>query len=209
MQKELILVGGGGHCRSVAEAARAQGWHIKGVLDPAMKPGEESFGLICLGDDDSIPQFADECEFICTVGAIGVPELRNKIISKMEKTGVKFATVIAPTAYVATDAVIGEGTVVLNRVVINANVKIGRNVILNTGSIVEHDSTVGDSTHVSTGAIMNGNCHVGRDCFVASGSIMMHGTSIGDRVVVGVGSTVSKNLTEPGVYLGSPARKIK
>ena len=98
---------------------------------------------------------------------------------------------------------------VLNRVVVNANAKIGRNVILNTGSIIEHDSSVGDSTHVSTGAIMNGNCHAGRNCFVASGVIMMHGISIGDEVVVGIGSMVSKNLMEPGVYLGTPARKIK
>ncbi len=209
MQRELILVGGGGHCRSVAEAAKAKGWKVRGVLDPAMKPGEEHCGLVCLGNDDNIPEYVADCDFVCTVGAIGVPELRNKIISKMEMAGAKFATIIAPTAYIASDAEIGEGTVVLNRVIVNANVKIGRNVILNTGAIVEHDSTVGDSTHVSTGAIMNGNCHVGSNCFMASGTIMMHGTSVGDEVVVGVGSIVSKDLMEPGVYLGSPARKIK
>lgn len=205
----MILVGGGGHCRSVAEAAFAQGWKIKGVLEPAMKPGDKIGQLTVLGNDDDIPKYIDDHLFVVTVGAVGIPELRNKIIAKLRLAGATMATIIAPSAYVASDAEIGDGTVILNRAVVNANAKIGTNVILNTGCIVEHDSSVGDSTHVSTGAILNGNCHVGKDCFIASGTIMMHGLTVTDRVMVGVGSTVSKNIDESGIYIGSPARKIK
>lgn len=209
MDRELILVGGGGHCRSVYEAALAQGWKIKGVLDPCLTPGERIGNMTVLGNDDDIFRFVGDCAFVVTVGAIGVPDLRNKIIEKLKGNNAVFGTVVAPSAFVASDVKIGEGSVILNNVVLNANVEIGTNAIINTGAIIEHDSSVGDTTHISTGAILNGGCHVGKDCFIASGVIMMHGLSVGDRIVVGVGGVISKNLSEPGTYVGVPVRKIK
>lgn len=208
-KKGLILVGGGGHCRSVAAAAEAVGLKVTGVLDPAHDPGDKIGNLTILGNDDDAGNFIDDNKFVVTVGAIGVPSLRNRVISGMERIGVEFGKVIAPTAFVASDAEIGAGTVVLNQAVVNANAKVGRHVIINTGAIIEHDAIVGDNTHVSTRAVVNGGCSIGKECFIGSGVVVMHGVKIGDRVVVGAGSTVSRDLTEPGTYLGFPARKIK
>lgn len=205
----LILVGGGGHCRSVAAVAEAMGVKLTGVLDPAMAPGAKMGNLLVLGDDADAVKFKADNRFVVTVGAIGVPHLRNRVIAEMERMGVEFGKVIAPTAFIASDAEIGEGTVVLNQCVVNANAKVGKHVIINTGAIVEHDATVGDNTHVSTRAVINGGCSVGCDCFIGSGVVVMHGVKIGDKVVVGAGSTVNRDLTESGTYLGFPARKIK
>ena len=41
MQKSLILVGGGGHCKSVLEAVESAGYSILGVLDMPEEIGKE------------------------------------------------------------------------------------------------------------------------------------------------------------------------
>ena len=41
MNKPLILIGGGGHCKSVIEAAESAGYSILGILDMPEDVGNE------------------------------------------------------------------------------------------------------------------------------------------------------------------------
>lgn len=50
---------------------------------------------------------------------------------------------------------------------------------------------------------------VGRDCWLGARVTVLGGVRIADGCVVGAGSTVTRDLTEPGVYAGSPARLVK
>ena len=71
MEKELILIGGGGHCRSVIEAVESSGRKIRGILDLPELIGTEVSGYPVIGSDDDISWFVDDCEFIVTVGSLG------------------------------------------------------------------------------------------------------------------------------------------
>lgn len=210
MNKPLILIGGGGHCKSVIEAAESAGYQIMGVLDMPEDVGKEILSTKVIGTDDDIPQYIDKAEFVITVGFIKNPAIRIKLYNKVKEAGGKLATIIASTAYVSKYATIGEGTVVMHQAFVNAGAKVGNNVILNTFTNVEHDAVIGDQCHISTGTMVNGDCKVGTNCFIGSQSVLANAITIGDDIVIGAGSLVRKSISEKGIYYGNPAiLKIK
>lgn len=210
MDKYLILVGGGGHCKSVIEVAESCGYNILGILDHPSELGKEILGYKVIGNDDDMVQYVDKAQFIVTVGSIKDPSLRKRLHDQIRAIGGSLATIIASTAYVSKRATIGEGTVVMHFAMVNADAKIGTGCIINTHSNIEHDAVVGDYCHISTGAMVNGGCIVGNDVFLGSQSVMANGTSICDGCVIGAGSLVRKSFRVKGIYSGNPAiLKIK
>ena len=208
--KDLILIGGGGHCKSVLEAAESAGYNILGVLDMPEDVGKEVLSTNVIGTDDDILEYVDKAEFVITVGFIKNPSTRIRLYNKVKEVGGKLATIIASTAYVSKYATVGEGTVVLHQAFVNAGAKVGCNVILNTCTNIEHDAVIGDHCHISTGTMVNGECKVGERCFIGSQSVLANGISIGDDAIVGAGSLVRKSISEKGIYSGNPAiLKIK
>lgn len=208
--KPLILVGGGGHCKSILETAESAGYSILGVLDMPEEVGKDILCTKVIGTDDDIPAYVDKAEFVITVGFIKNPSTRIRLYNKVKEAGGKFATIIASTAYVSKYATIGEGTVVLHQAFVNAGAKVGCNVILNTATNIEHDAVIGDHCHISTGTMVNGDCKVGDRCFIGSLSVLANGISIGEDIIVGAGSLVRKSISEKGIYSGNPAiLKIK
>lgn len=208
--KPLILVGGGGHCKSVIEVAESAGYEILGVLDMPEDKGKEILSTKVIGTDDDISTYVDNAEFVITVGFIKNPATRIKLFNRVKKAGGKLATIIASTAYVSKYATIGEGTVVMHHAFVNAGAKVGNNVILNTFTNIEHDVLIGDQCHISTGVMVNGDCKVGKNCFIGSQSVLANGITIGDDIIVGAGSLVRKSINIKGIYSGNPAiLKIK
>lgn len=206
--KPLVLIGGGGHCKSVIEVAESAGYQILGVLDLPEEVGKTVLGTRVIGTDDDIPAYVDMADFVITVGFIKDPSIRIKLYNKVREFGGELATIIASTAYVSKYATIGKGTVVFHHAFVNAGAIIGNNVILNTAINIEHDAVVGDHCHISTGAMVNGECRVGERCFIGSQSVIANGISIGGDIIVGAGSFVRKSITEKGVYSGNPATLI-
>ena len=80
MKRPLILVCGGGHCKSVIEAAESAGFAIKGILDVAERIGDDVLGYKIVGTDDDAALYAAECDFVVTLGFIKSAAVRNHII---------------------------------------------------------------------------------------------------------------------------------
>ena len=204
--KSLILLGGGGHCKSVIDAAESAGYQILGILDVPEEVGKEVLSAKIIGTDDDIPAYVDKAEFVITVGFIKNPSIRIKLYNKVKAAGGKLATVVASTAYVSKYAEIGEGTVVMHHAFVNAGAKVGCNVILNTFSNIEHDAVIGNHCHISTGVMVNGEVHIGNNVFVGSQSVIHNCKTITDDVIIAAGTVVSKNLIKPGIYAGNPVK---
>lgn len=208
--KPIILLGGGGHCKSVIEVAESAGRQILGILDRPDEAGKEVLGYRVIGTDDDIAQYADKAEFMITVGFIKSPAIRERLFRQVKEAGGQLATIVASTAYVSRHATLGEGTVVMHHAFVNAGARVGCNVILNTFCNIEHDAVVGDQCHISTGTMVNGDCQVGRNVFIGSQSVLANGITVGDDIIVGAGSLVRKSIKIKGIYSGNPAiLKIK
>lgn len=206
----LILIGGGGHCKSVIEASLSAGDEPYGILDLPELRGSRILCCEVIGNDTDIPRLAANPtnEFVVTVGSIEDSSLRRRLQESVENAGGRMAVVVASSATVSRFASLGAGTVVLHHASVNASACVGRGCIINTAANVEHDVTIGDFTHISTGAMVNGGARIGCDCFIGSGAVVRNGVSICDGAVIGAGSVVSRDITREGVYVGIPARKI-
>ena len=203
--KPLVLIGGGGHCKSVIDVAESAGYQILGILDMPEDVGKEILSAKVIGTDDDISLYVNKAEFLITVGFIKNLAVRIKLYNRVKEAGGKFSTIIASTAYVSKYATIGEGTVIMHHAFVNAGAKVGNNVIVNTFSNIEHDAMIGDQCHISTGTMVNGDCKVGNNVFIGSQSVLANGITIGDDIIVGAGSLVRKSISEKGIYSGNPA----
>lgn len=208
--KSLILIGGGGHCKSAIDVIEADcGYSIVGITDQNEKIGKMISGYEIIAGDDELPELVKVHKHcLVTVGQLKSADLKKTLFQLAKKAGALLPVIASPHAIVSAHSTIGEGSLILHRAVINSHASVGVNCIINTGAIIEHDTTIGNHTHIGPGAVLNGHCTVGNRCMIGSGSVVIQQATIADNIVVGANSTVTKNLTEPGVYVGSPARKV-
>ena len=208
--KKLVLIGGGGHCKSVLDAAVRLHEYSKIVItDPDIEKGT----IICdhkvVGDDDMLESLYDQgfkYAFI-TVGSIKNANVRIRLMKIAKKIGYIFPVIIDPSAVISTYVDIGEGTFVGKNAVLNAGSRIGSHCIINTGSIIEHDCVVNDFTHISVGAILCGGVSVGKKCFVGAGSVIIQSNSIDDNVIIGADSLVLNRVSEGNTVYGIVNKK--
>ena len=195
--KKLVMVGGGGHCKSVLDVAQRLNIYSEIVItDPELPMGTKILDCNVVGDDQIISQLKKDgfTDAFISVGSIDDTVLRKRLAEMVNSQGFSLATIIDPSAVVSKYVQIGEGTFVGKNAVINADVKIGSNCIINTGCILEHECVVGDFTHISVGSILCGSVRIGNESFVGAGSTIIQGVGIGSRVIIGAGSLVLSNV---------------
>ncbi|MEO8068082.1 MAG: acetyltransferase [Flavobacteriales bacterium] len=205
----LILVGGGGHCRSVIDVIEAEcKWSIAGVLDREELAGQKVLDHPIIGGDAMIPALADQGHsFLVTAGQVKDAGLRIRLHQAVISAGGSLATVVSPLARVAGGATIGAGTVVCHFALVNNGAHVGAGCIVNTGALVEHDAAIGDHCHIATGAIVNGGCTVGARSFVGSGAVLLQAIRLGADCLVGAGAVVLKDVKDRTTVVGQPARE--
>ncbi len=198
---DLIIIGGGGHAKVIADIAIQSGYTIRGFLDDNCEI-EAVLGYCRLGSVADCVNFTD-CSFII---AIGNGKIRRMIAEKYPQ--LDYVTLIHSSAVIGSEVKIGKGTVVMPLSVINACAEIGEFSIVNTAAVVEHDSIVGDFTMLAPNCTVCGLTKIGSNCFIGAGSTVRNVLSICDNVTVGLGAAVVKDITEEGTYVGVPAKRI-
>lgn len=207
---KLILIGGGGHCKSCIDVIEQEGrFQIEGILDLPDKVGKEILGYPIIGTDLDIERLASKIDyFFITIGQVESPESRVIKYNQLKKLQLKIPVIISPHAYASRFSTIGEGTIIMHFAQVNADAKIGANCIINSKALIEHDANIGEHCHISTGAIINGGVNVGKNTFIGTGAQVLQYLTIGSGITIGAGAVVTKNLTEPGTYVGIPAKKL-
>ncbi|MCG8409656.1 MAG: acetyltransferase [Bacteroidales bacterium] len=207
----MILVGGGGHCKSCIDVIEAEGkFRIAGIVDLPEKVGDEILGYPIIATDNDLEELATKYKYFhITIGQIKSAALRIRIYFLLKRMGAELPVIKSPLAYVSKTAEIGEGTIVMHNVLVNSEAKIGNNCILNTGSLIEHESEIGAYSHISTNVVINGQCQIGEATFIGSGSIIINNLTLKKEIVLGAGSLVTKDLNGKTTYIGCPVRRIK
>lgn len=209
--KELILVGGGGHCQSVIDVVQREGrFAIRGILDSKERLGHLVSGYEIIGGDEEMGSLVETgCHFLVAIGQIKSAAKRIALFKRLTELGGLIATPISPFAVVSKNAKIGRGTIVMHGAIVNAGAEVRENCIINTHAIIEHGAIVGDHCHISTGAVVNGDCRIGNGVFVGSKSVIVHSRKIAEDSVVGAGAVITRDIDAPGgTWVGSPARRI-
>lgn len=210
MKEEIILIGGGGHCKACIDVIETEEkFKIAGIVDIKKKLHHKVLGYEIIACDEDLPRLVKEYKnYLITMGQIKSKEKRKAKFECLKRLGAYLPTIISPSAHISKHALIEEGTIVLHMASINTNARIGKNCIINTGAVIEHDVTIGNHCHISTASIINGGCHVEEGVFVGSNSVVANKLNIAKNTIIGAGSLVIKSIKESGTYAGHPAKTL-
>ncbi len=134
---------------------------------------------------------------------------RVEYVTQVEALGVRFATVIHPTASISARSSVGEGSIVGPHVVVGAHTVVGRHVLLNRGVLIGHHTTIADCVTVQPGANVAGMCTLAERSFIGMGAVVIDRTNVGAESVVGAGSVVTRDVPANVQVMGVPARVVK
>jgi len=201
MSEPLLLIGCGGHARSLIDVVESSGrWHVLGLVGLPGQVGEKVLGYPVLGSDQDLPWLRQHCAHaLLAVGQIGLPSHRQRLAPELKRLEFALPVVISGRAHVSRHAQLGSGTSVGHGVIVNAGASVGDYCILNSNSLVEHDAVIGDYCHISTGALVNGGVKVGDGSFIGSGAVLREGLKLPLQTVISAGKRV----------MGWPMREVR
>jgi sugar O-acyltransferase (sialic acid O-acetyltransferase NeuD family) len=191
----------------VLDTAVAAGCTLRGFIDETRTVGEDINSLSVIGGDRLLDDRSFLAEHLFVV-AIGDQEARRRLSLGICARGGQLARVQHPACVISRSALIGDGTVVIAGTIVNANARVGRFCILNTGCSVDHDSVLGDGVQICPGANLAGWVRCEDDVFVGTGAAIIPGISIGTGATVGAGAIVIRNVAAGDFVAGNPARTI-
>lgn len=194
MREEIILLGGGGHCKSCIDVIEQEGrFRIVGILDLPEKVGGQILGYEIIGTDNDLISYIKKVKnYLITVGQIKSVVKRIELWKMVKEARGNLPVIISPISYVAKSANIDEGTIIMHHALINVNAKIGKNCIINSKALIEHDAVIGDDCHISTSAVINGGVVVGRRSFIGSNAIIRQNISLPENSLIQANSFIKK-----------------
>lgn len=140
--------------------------------------------------------------------AIGDNGIREKVCDRI-KDWCEFETLQHSSAFVSRFSTVGEGTVIMPQVCINAEVTIGDHCIINTACTIEHECVIEDFVHISPKAALAGNITVKKGAHIGLGANIIQGITVGENALVGAGTVVLRDVPANAVVVGNPGRIIK
>lgn len=183
------------------------GGHAKEVMSQMGKK------LVCFVDDEFVVEGTNPLSKFNPkkykiMIAIADPKIRQQILSKLP-SNTKFFSWVHPTSLILDKVEIGNGCFIGAYTIVTTNIKIGNHCILNRMNQIGHDCVIGDFFSAMPGAIVSGNVSIKDSVYLGNNSTIRENLTIHDNTIIGMNASVIKDITESGVYVGVPAKKIK
>ena len=206
----VVILGAGGLARELLGICYELGVEdrVWGFVDPA--PGLEGSlldGKPVLGGDDWLLQQAGSP--VCFLVGIGDNALRRRILVRVERTGLRPATLVSPHAVVSRFAQVLPGSVICPGAIISTNVTVGSCCVVNPASTLGHDARLSAYVHLAPGARVSGWVTLGEGAYIGAGAAVSERVSVGEWSVIGSMAAVVRDLPANVTAVGVPARPIR
>jgi sugar O-acyltransferase (sialic acid O-acetyltransferase NeuD family) len=205
----LLMVGAGGHCRSVLDSVDRKKYTDIAIVDLPDKIGQLVYGVPIVGSDENILELFHEgyTQAIIAIGSAGNCDKRVKLYQSLKKIGFSFPVIVDNTAIISNNGTtIDHGTFIGKGVIINTGVKVGLCSIINSGAVLDHDSEIGSFAHIAPGVSMSGTVSVGNGTHIGTGSVIIDSIKIGANTTIGAGSVVVRDIPDDVVAFGNPCK---
>lgn len=202
--KDIYLIGAGGHAKVILALLEAQGRKCLGIYDDnEQRHGTTLMGVPVIGAVKEIP---DRCDILAII-AIGDNAVRKRIAESFRN--IRWATLVHPHSWVHCSVKIDEGSVIFAGAVIQPDTHIGKHTIINTSASVDHDCRIGDFCHIAPGCHLAGGVTVGNNTFIGVGAGIIPSIAVAPDTVIGAGASVIRSAYISGTYVGVPANRIQ
>jgi len=202
----LLVLGTREFAVEIADVAGQAGYQVAGFVEnwERQRCADPLDGLPVHWIDD-VGELAATHMAVCALGTTK----RVEFVHQAEERGLRFATVVHPSAHVSATSSIGEGSIVGVGSVVAAHTRLGRHVIVNRGCLIGHHTEIGDYASIMAGANVAGSCRIGERTYVGMGAVVLDHVSIGPGSIVGAGAVVTGDVPASVQVVGVPARVVK
>lgn len=201
--KQLIILGFGGHARSVADVALSTGYESLVFVDDHARVGEMFLGFPILKCFKT-----QEPKAWCAFAASGDGSIRKNQTEFIKENNWHQISLIAPSATRGVGSLVADCVFVGHHAHIGPMATVGMGSIVNSGAVVEHECEVGEWAHVSVNATMAGRSKLGAFSMLGAGATIIDGVEITSQVTIGAGAVAHKSIDKAGVYTGVPAKEL-
>lgn len=211
----IVVIGGGVHAVVVVDCIRTtRAAVVTGYVDRAAhdRSNMRRIAVPWFGEDAALTERFDRGLVDAAIlGIAGIEHcaLRPRLVESLNHFMHRWWTAIHPTAIVAAGVPIGGGTVVFARAAVNPLARLGEQVVVNTGAVIEHHVIVEDYAVISPNATICGCARIGACAFIGAGATVLTNVTIGARAIVGAGAVVLRDVPDGATVVGNPARRIE
>jgi acetyltransferase EpsM len=206
-RRPLIILGARSFALEVADLVNdIPEWDLTGFVEN-MEPERcrEVLEGLAVYWVEELARMADTHWGVCAFGSTG----RIGFIRQAESAGLRFATLIHPSARVSPKSTCGEGSIICPGAQIASHTRIGRHVLINRGALVGHHSELGDCLTIGPGANLASRSRIGSGSYIGMGAIVVDGISIGCGSMVAAGAVVTRDVPDHVMVAGMPAVIVK
>ena len=202
MKKKILIIGAGGHAKSLIDVIEStKRFKIIGLIDSKKNKKSIFDKYKILGSDLQINKIKKYSKLaVVGIGQIKEAKKRINAYELLKKFKFKTPTICSPKSYVSKYSILEEGTVIFHGAIINAGAHIGKNTIINTRAVIEHDVKIGNHCHVSTNATLNGGVILGNNSFVGSNAVIKENIKVGINCIIAANTFLKKNLSDNEIY---------
>lgn len=204
---DVLLVAASGLAREVI-SADLPGLRVVGILDdnPALH-GTRVAGVEVRGSIDLAAE-ADASLLICAGPGSG----RRSIAARLARLDVaedRFATAVDASVRVPPSCAIGSGSILLAGVVLTADVRIGRHVVVMPNVTLTHDDVLDDFATLAAGVSLGGTVQIGAAAYIGMNASVRQGVRVGTDATLGMGAVLLSDLPANAVWAGNPAAELR
>lgn len=204
LKKPVAIVGYSGHAYVIIDIFLNAGRLVTAYCDSEEK-SLNPYHLNYLGKESEVIHKLRAYDFFACVGHNGI---REKIHTQLSKVLGDPINAIHPSAVISASVTMGEGVMIAANATLNPLVQLGKGVICNTSSSIDHECVIGDFCHIAPGVVLCGNVQVGKSTFIGANSVVRQGIVIGNNVTIGAGTVVVKDIPDNTTVVGNPAKVL-
>lgn len=196
----MLLYGASGHAKVICSVLESKSISVSGIFDDNPNLTFLNRYKVC---GPYHPDYLSDALLIIGIGDNHVRKLVSKKVSH------RFGYCSAASSVCDNSVVIGEGTVVMQNVVIQRDASIGSHCIINTSASVDHECNLENYVHISPGAVLCGGVSVGEGTHIGAGVVVIQNVKIGKWCIIGAGAVIVNDIPDYSLVMGVPGRVIK
>lgn len=196
----MLLYGASGHAKVIIDCLESHNLSVTGIFDDDLTK-KELMDFKVLGAYN--PNYMPEEQIIISIGE---NDIRKKLANKVQH---KFGSVKHITSTISKNVLIGEGSVIFHKTILQSSVTVGQHVIINTAASVDHDCIIEDFVHISPNATICGSVSIGEGTHIGAAAVILPNLTIGKWCKIGAGSVIIKDVPDNSVVVGNPGKIIK
>ena len=207
--RNIIIIGSGGHSRSVISIVKASNkWRKISIIDTQYNGNAEKILTVPVVGGMKFLDTVDTSNTDIFI-AIGDNFLRKDMISLIINKGFKIPNLIHTNSTLDQDVTLGYANFIGPGANLGPDVKVGNGNIINTLANLDHESKIGDYNQLAPSSVLCGRSIIGNLVFIGANSTIVDSLEIADKTIIGAGAVVIKSIENSGdTFVGVPAKKI-